>query len=109
MRIIKHILYMLLFILFRNSNIMVIRDICSIKLDNMYGNIFCLPQKYPFIIEDIVINGMVSDIHIIGKYSLDSLNRISDINFEFIVINKIIIKFIISDIGIIDINSSIVL
>ena len=37
------------------------------------------------------------------------LNRISDINFEFIVINKIIIRFIISDIGIIDVNSSFVL
>ena len=79
------------------------------KLDNMYGYIFCLPQKYPFIIADIVINGIVRDIHIMGKYSLDSLNSVSDINFEFIVIKRIIIKFIIMDIGIIDVKRSFVL
>ena len=55
---------------------------------------FCFPQKYPFIIEDIVINGIVSETHIIGKYSLDSLNSISEINLEFIVMKIIMIKFI---------------
>ena len=49
------------------------------KFDNIYGNIFCLPQKYPFIIADIEINGIVSEIHIIGKYSLSSLNKFNDI------------------------------
>ena len=44
--------------------------ICSIKLDNMYGNIFCFPQKYPFIMAETLINGIVSDKNIIGKYKL---------------------------------------
>ena len=39
---------------------------CSIKLDNIYGNMFCFPQKYPFIIDDILINGVTKDKQIIG-------------------------------------------
>ena len=49
--------------------------ICSIKLDNIYGNIFCFPQKYPFIIEEMHINGIVSDKHIIGKSRACSFNK----------------------------------
>ena len=96
-------------ILGRNNVIVIILIICSIKLDSMYGNMFCFPQKYPVRIEEIDINGMVMDIHIIGKYSLSSLNRFTDIKFDVEIIKNIIIKFINIDIGMIDVKRSFVL
>lgn len=39
---------------------------CSIRFDVTCGSIFCFPKKYPLIIFDIVINGRVILIAIIG-------------------------------------------
>jgi hypothetical protein len=65
---IKHIVCIIpiLINLLINNNISSNLDACSIKLDNIYGNIFCLPQKYPLIIEDTLINGTIIPRQIIG-------------------------------------------
>ena len=101
-KITKHILYMIFLILFKNNNTKNILVICSMKLDNIYGNIFCLPQKYPLIIEEIVMNGIVSEMHINGKYKLEFLSRVVDINLDENSIISIIKKLIKTDMGIIE-------
>ena len=52
---------------------------CSIIFDNIWGNIFSFPKKYPLIKLDKHINGNVSPIHIIGKYVSLFFNRVLDI------------------------------
>ena len=60
-------------------------------------------------IDYIDINGIVSEMHIIGKYNLSSLNRFIDIYLDDIKVNVIIIIFISMEIGIIEKNRSFVL
>ena len=79
--------------------------ICSIKLESIYGNIFCLPQKYPLIIAEILINGIVSDIQIIGKINDEFLSKLVDNIGENNITITIIKIFINKDIGIIDISN----
>ena len=59
----------------------------------MYGNIFCLPQKYPLIIEETLINGTVIERHINGKYNTEFLSKYVDSiganNITIIIINKL--------------------
>lgn len=57
----------------------------------------------------MLINGMVSETHINGKWSDGVESRVKVINFENIIIMIIIIKFISIDIGITDENRSFVL
>ena len=80
------------------KNILVI---CSIMLEITCGNIFCLPKKYALIILDILINGNVKLIAIIGYIHLSSCNKFIakylDDNINIIIV----IRLIIIDIGIV--------
>ena len=59
-----------------NSVISISLATCSTKFESMYGNIFCFPQKYPFMIDEILMNGVTSERHIIGKYKVSFLRSV---------------------------------
>ena len=99
--IIKHIacIKLVLIILGINIPIKISLVTCSKKLDNIYGNIFWRPQKYPFIIDETLINGASTDIHIIGKYRLLLWSKFVDNVLANIIVISIIKAFIMKDRG----------
>ena len=70
----------------------------------MFENIFCLPQKYPLIIDDTLIKGTVIDKHIIGIISSLFLRRLAAKKGEIIIVIIIMIIPHIIDNGIKDNN-----
>lgn len=101
-----HTALLTLFLISLGINILisVIRVICSIMLEITCGSICCFPKKYALIILDILINGNVRLIAIIGNIHLSSCNKFKDIYLDVIINIIIVIKFMIIEIGIVLIN-----